>query len=376
MRGPFFAGAEAMDSRRTKRARDAEEALSLEDLIAARRQVLIDKRNEAPALRRRAAALRTRAEGLQARYQIRMRLDLLRRADAIDAEAAARESMEREHTFERTVVTYLRMYSQRVDSSAGNSVQAFVRQTDNTRSRRASIVDEFLAQTKHAPPKVAMAVRDDCVHCAGTRLLLCASRSIMCCPSCGYSVAYLDSTSTSTAFDDAVEYSQYSYKRVNHFSMWLAIIQGKESHRVADDVLTTVMQDLYEKQGIVHPTDITQQRVRETLRRLRLRKAYDHVAQITARLSGVRAKRIPPETEEQLKNMFLKMQPAFQRHAPRLRTNFLSYSYVLYRCLQILGLHHMLDGIVLLKGKEKLEANDAIFRRMCEDLGWPVFDLP
>ena len=74
--------------------------------------------------------------------------------------------------------------------------------------------------------------------------------------------------------------------------------------------------------------------------------------------------------------MFLQMQPAFQRHAPKSRTNFLSYSYVLYRCFQILGIPEMLDGITLLKGRDKLEANDAIFRRMCVDLGWPVFDLP
>ena len=112
------------------------------------------------------------------------------------------------------------------------------------------------------------------------------------------------------------------------------------------------------------------------LRKLRLRKAYEHVAQITARLSGVPPLRIPPSTEEQLRNMFLRMQPAFARHAPRTRTNFLSYSYVLYRCFQILGLHQMCDGIALLKGRDKLEANDAIFRKMSLDLGWPVFELP
>jgi hypothetical protein len=36
----------------------------------------------------------------------------------------------------------------------------------------------------------------------------------------------------------------------------------------------------------------------------------------------------------------------------------------------------MLDGLTLLKGKDKLELNDSIFRKMCVDLGWPVFDLP
>ena len=113
------------------------------------------------------------------------------------------------------------------------------------------------------------------------------------------------------------------------------------------------------------------------VRTQRLRRAYDHVAQITGRVSGIRPPRIPPSVEEKLRLMFLQMQPAFQRHAPKTRSNFLSYPFVLYRCFQILGLTHMLDSIWLLKGRDKLEANDAIFRKMCIlDLGWPVFDLP
>ena len=97
---------------------------------------------------------------------------------------------------------------------------------------------------------------------------------------------------------------------------------------------------------------------------------------MTARISGVRQPRISAQQEDELKNMFLQLQPAFQKHAPKTRSNFLSYPYVLYRCFQIKGLHHMLDSLTLLKGRDKLVANDATFRRMCDALGWPVFDLP
>ena len=77
-----------------------------------------------------------------------------------------------------------------------------------------------------------------------------------------------------------------------------------------------------------------------------------------------------PETEERLRNMFLQMQPAFHRHAPKSRTNFLSYSYVLYKSFQILGLHHMCDGLTLLKGRDKLFKQDTIFRKICDELHW------
>ena len=94
------------------------------------------------------------------------------------------------------------------------------------------------------------------------------------------------------------------------------------------------------------------------------------------RISGVRPPRIPPETENRLRLMFLSMQAAFQRHAPKTRTNFLSYSFVLYRSFQILGLDHMCEGLTLLKGRDKLVQADQTFRRMCQDLGWPNFKLP
>ena len=442
---------------------------TLDDLIESKRRQLVEARMEVPLLRERVSQIRRDAALMTRRYEQRRARDFARIALEIEREADERESMCREHEFERTVVTYLRMYHSRsqpqkadvgphfdlstlddanitiegtahhekkvrmleVDAGAdpeisGNSsdvgvtasqaqlqgqtctnahrcskrnrdvgieraipssnaaetkskrqtIEAYVKHTDATNARRLAIVEEYLTHIHASPPKIAMAVRDECVRCVSTKLLLCSSKSIMTCPECGYSVAYLDATSSSTSFDDVVEFSQYSYKRVNHFLMWLALVQGKEAHRVPDDILDAVMADLYHRQHISSTTEVTQKRVREALRRLRLRKAYDHVAQITARISGTRPPRISAEVEEQLKNMFLQMQPAFHKHTSKCRKNFLSYPYVLYRCFQILGLHHMLEGITLLKGRDKLEANDAIFRKMCDTLGWRVSDLP
>jgi len=373
------------DAKRTKRVRDETEGLSLDEHIHRRRMELVRAREEVPSLEVRVSALHAEAATLTARWQVRARMDTLRRAERIEREIEARRSMEREHAFETIVVTYLRRYYERRTGAPcprqtfrkSDTIQAYVHQTDTTHQHRASIVDEYLTDMQRAPAKVAMTTRDVCPRCDhNPPLLLCAPRSILSCRECGYSVTYLDATSSSTSFDELVEFSQYSYKRVNHYCMWLTLLQGKESHRVPDEVLETVMEDLYERVGVRDVADITQKRARESLRHLRIRRAYDHVAQIASRLSGRRPVRISTEVEEKLRNMFLQMQPAFQRHAPKSRTNFLSYSYVLYRCFQILGITEMLEGITLLKGRDKLEANDAIFRKMCVDLGWPLLDLP
>ena len=134
---------------------------------------------------------------------------------------------------------------------------------------------------------------------------------------------------------------------------------------MAPDVIHAVAADLYHRLNVRSLDDITTKRVRESLRHLRLRRAYDHVAQITHRLTGRKPTRITPNIEEQLKNMFLQMQPAFQRHAPRSRTNFLSYSYVLTGAFKFWDIPEMLSGITLLKGRDKLEANDAVSSAKC-----------
>lgn len=364
------------DAKRTKRLRDASESMTLEEHIASRRMQLVQERREAPELRAKAALLRARVRGLRCRWQQREAADAMAEAQELEQEAAARESMAREHDFEATVVTYLRRYHQKGTEEANSTVEEHLKHHEVTTQRKEDILDEYLTEMNQAPAKVAMAARDECPRCA-TPLLLCTRKSCLTCRTCGYAVTYLDVTSASTAFDEVVDYSQYSYKRVSHFMMWLQLTQGKEAHRVPLEILQKVMHHFFYEQKVTDPEQITQKRVRETLRKLRLRKAYDHVAQVTARISGKPPLRISAHTEEQLKNMFLRMQPAFQRHAPKSRTNFLSYPYTLYRCFQILGLHHMTEGISLLKGRDKLEANDAIFRNMCiHDLGWPVFDLP
>jgi Zn ribbon nucleic-acid-binding protein len=364
--------------------RDESEHMSLEDHIVMRRNKLVKERQEATKLREQAKEMRDRSEKMILRWQKRPKHDLIKQAEELEIEASVRESMKREHDFEANVVTYLRAYH--VDhknkecgklSKQNEIVQVYAKQANKATQRRATILDEYLADMDIAPPKVAMAARDVCPRCDNSsKMILNTVKSIMSCSQCGYAVTYLDSSSSSTSFDEVVDYSQYSYKRVSHYMMWLTVVQGKETHRVHDDILRAVMTDLYERQRVRAQCDITQKRVRESLRRLKLRKAYDHVAQITHRLSGIRPPRLTSEVEDKLKNMFLQMQPAFQRHAPKTRTNFLSYGYVLYRCFQILGLTNMLEGITLLKGREKLEANDAIFRKMASDLGWSVKDLP
>ena len=103
---------------------------------------------------------------------------------------------------------------------------------------------------------------------------------------------------------------------------------------------------------------------------LKLRKAYEHVAQITCKLTGKKPLRVPHEVEEMCRLMFIAVQPAFEKHCPKDRKNFLSYSYCLFKFFQLLGYDEFLDSFTLLKGRDKLARQDEIFKLICTELDW------
>ena len=104
-------------------------------------------------------------------------------------------------------------------------------------------------------------------------------------------------------------------------------MQAKESYEVPGDVLKLVMGEL-QRQRVGSCAEITPKKIREVLKTLKLRKAYEHVAQITSRLTGEQPLRVPVEVEEMCRLMFIAVQPVFEKHCPKDRKNFLSYSYV------------------------------------------------
>ena len=68
--------------------------------------------------------------------------------------------------------------------------------------------------------------------------------------------------------------------------------------------------------------------------------------------------------------MFKEIQTPWMNNCPNKRSNFLSYSYVLYKCLQLLEMDDFLKHFSLLKSREKLAEQDKIWKKICEELKW------
>ena len=76
------------------------------------------------------------------------------------------------------------------------------------------------------------------------------------------------------------------------------------------------------------------------------------------------------ELEEKLRLMFKEIQAPFLEVCPKSRKNFLNYSYVLHKFVELLSLDEYKVYFPLLKDREKLIEQDETWKKMCIELNW------
>lgn len=195
------------------------------------------------------------------------------------------------------------------------------------------------------------------------------SEGIVICVECGSQDSIIIDSDKPSYKDPPREISYFAYKRINHFNEWLAQFQAKESTEIPKEVFDKILVEI-KKERIENMACLTPLKLREILKKLKLNKYYEHVPHIINRLNGLPAPVMTRETEEKLRMMFKEIQTPFLKHCPRDRKNFLSYSYVLHKFVQLLELDEFLVCFPLLKSREKLHQQDQIWKNICDELQW------
>jgi hypothetical protein len=189
------------------------------------------------------------------------------------------------------------------------------------------------------------------------------------CPDCGYRDCILVDSEKPSYKDPPREMSYYAYKKINHLNEWLAQFQAKETTEISQGILDMIRTEL-RKERITDMSKVKPSKLKEIIKKLKLNRCYDHVAHILNRLNGISAPVLSREIEEKLRFMFKEIQYSFVKHCPKKRSNFLSYSFVLYKFCELLELDEYLPCFPLLKSREKLYMQDKIWQKICEDMGW------
>lgn len=208
-----------------------------------------------------------------------------------------------------------------------------------------------------------------CPACASDMVLI-PSNAVAFCENCGYEESVLLDIDLPGVKDQNRDTTYFNYRKINHFNEWLAQFQAKETTDIPEEVYDMILLE-FRKERKRDISNLTPKKLRTILKRLGFNKYYEHIPHIINRLNGIPPPRLSPETEEILRRMFREIQTPFIRHCPAWRKNFLSYSYVLHKFCLILDKREFLPCFPLLKSREKLYDMDQVWKKICDDLGWP-----
>ena len=238
---------------------------------------------------------------------------------------------------------------------------------------KSDLVDQYLSITNKYYIKRIDNNCDNTEICHRCNIpLICLQQdAIMICNNCGYQELLLVEQNRPILKQNTKDTSHFSYKRINHFREWCNQVQGKESTDIPNDIFEKILNEI-KKEKIMDTKRITYSKMREILKRLRINKYYEHINYIINRINGIPTPQFSTELEDKLCSMFKDIQGPFLKHCPKDRKNFLSYSYVLYKFFQILGLNEYLKFFPLLKSREKLYVQDQIWKKICEDLNYKI----
>jgi hypothetical protein len=242
-------------------------------------------------------------------------------------------------------------------------------QLNKLSSEKKDIVDEYLGKfqknyvsTRHMFDKYA----STCTTCNETYAI---EHGFLVCPNCGSCKPTVE-ISGELSFKEMQDYDyrpQFTYDKMTHLEDWLRRFQAKENRVIPQEVLDKVILEA-QKERVKDLTTLTEDKVKRYLKKLGLNEYYDNVIGIINRINGRPPFTLTVEIEDKIKTMFQQIQEPFEKHKPKNRKNFLSYSYTLHKMFQIIGLHEFSRYFPLLKSADKLRQQDETFKKVVAEM--------
>jgi hypothetical protein len=241
--------------------------------------------------------------------------------------------------------------------------------TGDTGPTRKQMFDEYVHRMKlSSGPEMTQQMTEHCASCNVAREEI-PSEGILVCPRCGSEEYALVVSDFPSFRDPPKERNNYAYKKINHLNEILNQFQAKESTIIPEEVMNEVILEL-KKRRITNVADLSEEDIRQILKKLGRSKYYEHRTHILSRLNGNPPPTITPEIEEKIRAMFQEIQAPFLLYCPDDRTNFLSYSYILYKFFELLELDEYKVFFPLLKSRDRLISHDMIWKKICDYLNW------
>jgi hypothetical protein len=249
--------------------------------------------------------------------------------------------------------------------STNNALNTFFKLKDTKPEIKNNIIQKYLQNI--GIDSDIYYQKDVCGYCLKGEIIPIEDEGLMMCNQCFKNTPFLVENEKPSYKEPPKEISFYAYKKINHFKEILAQFQGKETTYISDEIIDNIRLQI--KRERITLEQMSYNKTKEILKKLRYNKYYEHIAFIKNKL-GIPPLVINPEMEELLCNLFMELQAPYAKFCPDYRVNFLNYYYILFKLCELLGETTYLNEIPMLKDREKLIEQDDIWKKMCGVLNW------
>lgn len=206
--------------------------------------------------------------------------------------------------------------------------------------------------------------KDDFV-CCDTAMDINAE-SFYVCFNCGKIGQIYTSSNSFKQSHDVYIPNKIVYKRINYFNVWLKQIQASEVSD-APAILIMRIKDELAKRRIHDLTNLKYHIIKKILKELNESKHYENINLIISKLTNIPPLIIPVDISEKMNLMFSSIQEPYEKYKGT-RTNFFSYSYILYKFCELLDLPEYLKCLQLFKNREKIFHHDKLWKKIIIDM--------
>jgi hypothetical protein len=213
--------------------------------------------------------------------------------------------------------------------------------------------------------KTDMGIKFDyCKLCSGDYII--SNDGMYTCRECGYTSSVLINGFSYKDRQEMDISNKFIYKRINYFTETINQIQANENIKLPDELVDKIKKELC-KRNIRDSSKLKPYLLKKILKEIGESKYYENINLIISKLCNKKPLVIPVNIVDKLKEMFLAIQKPFERLKGD-RTNFFSYPYILYKFCELLDLTEYLQYFQLLKSREKLNKQDAMWKKVIEDV--------
>ena len=243
---------------------------------------------------------------------------------------------------------------------------------NRTGGNRANLLDMYnkiIDPTKYKPLHNDNVKKIDMCKKCDVEMILVQSEGNIVCPNCGREEYILIDSDKPSYKDPPPDAGEFTYKRINRFDEWITQYQAKETTEIPQEVIDNILLEI-KKENVKDISTLKTSRIRGYLKKLGLNKYYEHIPHIIYCINGIPTPKLSLEIEEKLRYMFRQIQDIFDSVCPSDRTNFLSYSYLLRKLLELLGEDEHKKFFRLHKSREKIYQHDKVWQKICKKLEW------